>query len=47
MSDENGFSEDILSSEDEMGMSETQHHQVPLGKGRFTGSHVQICQLES
>ena len=26
MSDENGFSEDILSSEDEMGMSQTQHH---------------------
>ena len=46
MSDENGFSEDILSSEDEMGMSETQHHQVPLGKGWFTG-RVYIPETES
>ena len=46
MSDENGFSEDILSSEDEMGMSKTQHHQVPLGKGWFTG-RVYIPETES
>ena len=46
MSNENGFSKDILSSEDEMGMSETQHNQVPLGKGRFTGQ-VYIPETKS
>ena len=45
MSNENGFSKDILSSEDEMGMSETQHNQVPLGKGQFTGQ-VYIPETE-
>ena len=46
MGDENSFSEDVPSSEAETVMSETQHHQLPIGMGWFNG-RVYIPETKS
>ena len=44
--DENGFSKDLPSSKDETVMSDTQHHQLPLGMQWFNG-WIYIPETES